>query len=548
MNERGEKIQTRVLTDYLSNLHHKFLAEYPDVQLSFTSFCRIRPKHILTTSFIVRSSCLCTKHQNMALTAKTLKKEGIEVPLNPEVLVRDIPDMVSVKEKLSDQVVVRQWKRVQIEEKGKKKFVTRVVESTLSKDEFLLHLEQQITQFKDHVARVETQYTQMRHLKKHLPPHHVIIQMDFAENYSCKSMDEIQSAYWNQTSVTLHPMVIYFKTDSDELRHKSCIIISDEMGHNSATVITFIKDIIPIVKEIDDGVVTIHYWTDSPTSQYRNKAIFDMVANHQFTFGINARWNYFEAGHGKGPCDGLGGTTKRMADEAVISGHVFIQDATDFYAWAIKSSLKNVQFRFVSSAQVQQVADTLMSKSLKPIKGTMKLLDAVVGMGNSDLMVKDVSCYCDICLSGGCCESWRKESTFLSKVPKITPSAKCSTSKTNPEYPTHEANGNSASVHFQEDDFVAAVYQQQWYIGKVLSVDPIDDEVELSFMERKKMLYQWPRNSDILWVEARDILGIVETPKPTGKTKRMFQLTSSDSERISLLYNEFIYKVDKCLD
>lgn len=32
---------------------------------------------------------------------------------------------------------------------------------------------------------------------------------------------------------------------------------------------------------------------------------------------MRARWNYFEVGHGKGPSDGLGGTTKRMADKAV---------------------------------------------------------------------------------------------------------------------------------------------------------------------------------------------------------------------------------------
>ena len=44
-------------------------------------------------------------------------------------------------------------------------------------------------------------------------------------------------------------------------------------------------------------------------------------------------WYNFEVGHGKGPCDGRGGTTKRMADEAVKSGKVVIQDATDFFAW-----------------------------------------------------------------------------------------------------------------------------------------------------------------------------------------------------------------------
>ena len=38
---------------------------------------------------------------------------------------------------------------------------------------------------------------------------HVLVQMDFAENYGIKEMEEIQSAYWNQESVTLHPVVMY---------------------------------------------------------------------------------------------------------------------------------------------------------------------------------------------------------------------------------------------------------------------------------------------------------------------------------------------------
>lgn len=88
---------------------------------------------------------------------------------------------------------------------------------------------------------------------------------------------------------------------------------------------------IPKLKEIDEDVEMIHYWTDGQTSQYRNKQVFFTIANHKEIFGVQARWNYFEAGHGKGPCDGLGGTTKRMADEAVRSGRTVIQHADDFF-------------------------------------------------------------------------------------------------------------------------------------------------------------------------------------------------------------------------
>ena len=70
----GERSQKRILTDYLSTLYQKLVSENPGMKLSFTSFCRIRPKHVLLMSFITRDTCLCTKHQNMSLTLKAVKK------------------------------------------------------------------------------------------------------------------------------------------------------------------------------------------------------------------------------------------------------------------------------------------------------------------------------------------------------------------------------------------------------------------------------------------------------------------------------------------
>ncbi|KAL3882556.1 hypothetical protein ACJMK2_028891 [Sinanodonta woodiana] len=65
--ETGERKQTRVLTDYLSNLFEKFCAENPDLKVSKSIFCRLRPTHILLTKLITRNTCLCSKHQNFAM-------------------------------------------------------------------------------------------------------------------------------------------------------------------------------------------------------------------------------------------------------------------------------------------------------------------------------------------------------------------------------------------------------------------------------------------------------------------------------------------------
>ena len=72
------------------------------------------------------------------------------------------------------------------------------------------------------------------------------------------------------------------------------------------------------------------------------------MSRHEETFGAKAVWNYFEAGHGKGPCDGIGGTSKRLADEAVKQEKVSIQDASDFMKWAEENQLGSaIKFLFV---------------------------------------------------------------------------------------------------------------------------------------------------------------------------------------------------------
>ena len=165
--------------------------------------------------------------------------------------------------------------------------------------------------FSEHVRRLNAQYDQIRHRKETLPELHIVLQMDSSENYSCSSADEIQSGYWNKTQVTLHPIVAYFKHDG-KAQHKSFVVVSDEVGHNTNTVIAIITNIVPEVNALDEAISHIHYVTDSPTSQYRNKIMFLIVKQHTQLFGFPALWQYLEAGHGKGPNDALLRSTRYL--------------------------------------------------------------------------------------------------------------------------------------------------------------------------------------------------------------------------------------------
>ena len=93
------KVQTKTLLDYMHNLYVKFSAENPNIKISLSTFCKLRPQNSLLTSYLSKSNCLCQKHQNCALKLKALIKvlDGtVQVTYNPDTMISQYPDDESV--------------------------------------------------------------------------------------------------------------------------------------------------------------------------------------------------------------------------------------------------------------------------------------------------------------------------------------------------------------------------------------------------------------------------------------------------------------------
>lgn len=69
--------QKHVLNDYMLNLYEKFKLERPDIKISKTCFFKLRPPHVMLAHFANRRTCLCTRHQNLALKIKSLQNAGL---------------------------------------------------------------------------------------------------------------------------------------------------------------------------------------------------------------------------------------------------------------------------------------------------------------------------------------------------------------------------------------------------------------------------------------------------------------------------------------
>jgi hypothetical protein len=59
---------------------------------------------------------------------------------------------------------------------------------------------------------------------------------------------------------------------------------------------------------------------------------------------------------------------------------------------------------------------------------------------------------------------------------------------------------DSQTVDIDELDFVAAVYDGKWYLGKVITIDDEENEAKFNFMEqctgKIAGIYRWPNPPD----------------------------------------------------
>ena len=263
------------------------------------------------------------------------------------------------------------------------------------------------------------------------------------------------------------------------------------------------KKLVPALVKLVPDVEFIHYWTDSPTSQYRNKTILKIISCHEEFFNVKASWNYMEAGHGKGPCDPIGGTAKRKADLAVKNDKAVIQDAMDFFTWAKESQGQSaIEFFFISTYDYQTSSLFLSTvwQNVKTIAGTMKV-HAVLPEETNKIWVRATSYFGDCCFKRGIqkntmCEGWRLVDVRAEQ---------------------NEEN-NDEVILPEKGDYVAAVYDNRVYVGRVIEVDETD--ANITFFEHKgeistSTVFREPRHRDEVWVENINILRVVPEPTET---------------------------------
>ena len=217
-----------------------------------------------------------------------------------------------------------------------------------STEEFIPYLCEELCKLMPHAFIATQQSAFSRATKENLGEGEVQVIVDFAENYAFTVQDAIPGFHWNNDRATVYNIVIYYKENTD-VKHRSLVIISDCLTHDSIAVYTFHKILIEYLKSEFSSVKKVLYFSDGAPQQYKNYKNVINLAFHQNDFDIPAEWNFYATAHGKGPCDGLGAVVKRAALRASLQStdKHHILTPKDLFDWlSTTGRLPNVDFRF----------------------------------------------------------------------------------------------------------------------------------------------------------------------------------------------------------
>nr|CAI5841605.1 unnamed protein product [Callosobruchus analis] len=188
-----------------------------------------------------------------------------------------------------------------------------------------------------------------------------------------KYAEEIQAFHFGgaRQQITLHTVVVYTKYESETVPESYCTL-SESLNHGPAAIWAHLRPI--LTNYTQNGINTIHFLSDSPATQYRNKEMFCFNTNHfkkHFPEVKELSWNYLEAGHGKGAPDGIGGVCKRTADRVVSQGKNIFNLET--LVNVLKECCPGISFYVISATDIEKFTSIISKQSSLAFKGTLKV-------------------------------------------------------------------------------------------------------------------------------------------------------------------------------
>ena len=211
-NEVGkEKFQKQHMIMFVKEAYAIFKEEKPDIKIGLSRFSSLRPQHVLLSSQMPANVCTCVYHENFMMAMSALHAAVPSIPsydkdfaascfVNPEADSCWFGHCehecgFQAKYPLPDDNAEKNTKWMKWEEQNGRLVKNEITGTVKNLYDHVVLMSQK---FFCHCYIKRMQAKQYEEDKKNAAPltsHTAVVQMDFSENYTCISQDEIQSAH-----------------------------------------------------------------------------------------------------------------------------------------------------------------------------------------------------------------------------------------------------------------------------------------------------------------------------------------------------------------
>ena len=535
---KRQHMSKRLILCNIRELYTAFREQQPLCNIGFSKFASLRPKWCVPVGPKgTHSVCVCTLHQNVKLLLDSAYMSNQYKDLINMIVCNSdskqcmihrcskCPGIDNVKESLLEIFVNKEELSSEEIESGDesdreneileeaisfKQWITadrsELLTQTASVEEFIDILCGQLDNITTHSFVAKSQANYLKTLKEEIKQEEVIVLGDFSENFKFVVQDESQGYHWNQRQCTLHPVVIYHKfTEPASLISESLCFLSDDLDHDVSMVYKILQETVHYIKEkISPGIKLIHYFSDGCAGQYKNCKNFVNLCHHQEDFGIKCEWNFFATSHGKSPCDGIGGTVKRLVAKASLQRPMQNQIlSVHEMVYFCKADIKGIHFEFLSSSDISILREELKSRFqlARTVPGT-RGYHQFVPISIAKIGAKRVS------------ENKEFDLTFsFTDAPTIRKEI------------------------FYSGSFVVCRYDDQLWLGMISQADNDNSEVLVSFMHPHfpARSFTWPRRADTCWVPISKVLCVVDAPMTSTASGRQYCLQQTTLNHVSTI-------------
>ena len=223
----------QVLNRTLKKAFKDFKCSNNSVKLGYSTFCKMRPKHVVPRKLNRWCQNLCEYCENLQLKLMAVK-QNISYNSKYEIVGRTLckdrvgensrdcierrcgscgvqglqDEMDERLQHLTGKIEWKEWKQVKQPITGKAKKTLVIHES--SPRIFITSLCKDVNGMSTHLYKADWQYKQYNYCRKNPEPGQLVIGMDFAENYRTSYQREVSSAHWSYGQITIHPMVCHY--------------------------------------------------------------------------------------------------------------------------------------------------------------------------------------------------------------------------------------------------------------------------------------------------------------------------------------------------